>query len=128
MSISLPAADRGASATFSLSRRGQESLSGGFSGVLGEQASSIDRGPGFVETPIDGPPGRRDPVVDGLPVRRAPVADGLPVERDGTKNPGAPLPDDDTVDPMMLLTHRLALSMLNIPAFSGVPVEPSAKG
>lgn len=122
MSISMLAADRNAASTF-FPRRGDESHSAatGFTDALARQAMTVDRAPGSVDAIVDGLPGGPTPVIDDLPGGPTPVIEGLPVER----NPLLPPPGDDgNVDPMILLMHRLALSMLNTPAFSGVAVDP----
>lgn len=69
-----------------------------------------------VKTPdIDGLPVEKAPQLDGLPVERQPQIDGLPVEP--TPEPevdGLPVePQDPYVDPQILLTQKLAASLMN---------------
>lgn len=66
-----------------------------------------------VETPeLDGLPVEKELTLDGLPVEKETMLDGLPVEPSPDAD-GQPVePEDPYIDPQILLTQKLAASLI----------------
>lgn len=78
---------------------------------------------------LDGLPFDIDVKLDGLPFEPGEKLDGLPFEidgKDGGKIGSPVVPDEETPDHLLLMTHRLAHQLLSgFPGpFSGLPFTP----